>query len=125
LWLLQLWLEIVILIFIVSIAIIIYSVIWNFIYYYRDEIYITKLVWGSNTFIYGPFVLQWMIYSLVAFLLNVVIFVLLIKNLNIIFWDLYTLSISVALLILEVLVFLLIWWISWYFSSKKYLKMKM
>ena len=41
---LQLGLYGIIVIFLVSIAIIVYSIIGNFIYYYKDEIYITKLV---------------------------------------------------------------------------------
>lgn len=41
---LEIGLYIVIAIFFVSISVIIYSVIGNFIYYYRDEIYITQLV---------------------------------------------------------------------------------
>ena len=121
---LQLWLTIVIVIFIISIAIIIYSVIWNFIYYYRDEIYITKLVWGSNMFIYGPFVLQWMMYSFVAFALNMIVFIILLKNLNVLFGHLYSFSFSPIILLGEMLWFILIGWISWFFSSKKYLKQK-
>ena len=41
---LQIGLYIIIITFIVSIAVIVYSIIGNFIYYYRDEIYITRLV---------------------------------------------------------------------------------
>lgn len=119
---LQTWLNVVILVFIVSIAIIIYSVIWNFIYYYRDEIYITKLVWWSNVFIYWPFVLQWMMYSLIAFALNVVILYFLIRNMNSMFSYLYTFDFSITLIIFELILFLSIGWISWYFSSRKYLK---
>jgi cell division protein FtsX len=118
------WLWIIILVFVVSIAIIIYSVIWNFVYYYRDEIYITKLVWGSNTFIYWPFVLQWMMYSFTAFVLNTIIFILLLKNLNALFWDIYSFSLPIMTLFLEMLMFMIIWWISWFFSSKKYLRHK-
>lgn len=119
---LQVWLKVVILIFVISIAIIIYSVIGNFIYYYRDEIYITKLVWGSNIFIYWPFVLQWMMYSLIAFVLNVIILIVLMKNMNIMFWYLYTFSFSGILILLELFLFLFIGGISGYFSSRKYLK---
>jgi cell division protein FtsX len=49
---LELGLYIIIIIFMVSISVIIYSIIGNFIYYYRDEIYITRLVGGSKKFIY-------------------------------------------------------------------------
>jgi cell division protein FtsX len=118
------WLWVVILVFVISIAVIIYSVIWNFIYYYRDEIYITKLVWGANTFIYWPFVLQWMMYSFIAFILNTVIFILLLKNLRVLFWDIYSFSLPIGVLFLEMFGFIVIWWISWFFSSRKYLRRK-
>jgi cell division transport system permease protein len=41
---LQIGLYVIIVTFIISIAIIVYSIIGNFIYYYKDEIYITRLV---------------------------------------------------------------------------------
>jgi cell division protein FtsX len=41
---LQIGLYVIIATFLVSIAIIVYSIIGNFIYYYKDEIYITRLV---------------------------------------------------------------------------------
>jgi len=44
LYILQIGLYTIITIFMISISIIIYSIIGNFIYYYRDEIYITRLV---------------------------------------------------------------------------------
>jgi cell division transport system permease protein len=68
------WLYLIIAIFIFAIWIITYSIIWNFIYYYRDEIYITKLVWWSKAFIYWPFSLQWMIYSIIAFFISISVF---------------------------------------------------
>lgn len=119
---LQIWLLVIILVFIVSIAVIVYSVIWNFIYYYRDEIYITKLVWGSNMFIYGPFVLQWIIYSFFAFVLSTIIFSLLLENLDVLFENVYTFSTWFSVLFLEMFMFLFIWWISGFLSSKKYLR---
>ena len=119
---LKFWLNIIIFIFVWSIAIIIYSIIWNFIYYYRDEIYITKLVWGSNIFIYGPFVLQWIIYSFLAFLFNIILFTILLNNLNWIFWHIYNFSFSNLILLLEMFMFMFVGWLSWYFSSKKYLR---
>lgn len=59
---LQVGLYVIIVTFVVSIAVIVYSIIGNFIYYYKDEIYITRLVGGSKLFIYGPFSLQGMMY---------------------------------------------------------------
>ncbi len=41
---LQFGLYVIIGIFLVSISIIVYSIIGNFIYYYKDEIYVTRLV---------------------------------------------------------------------------------
>lgn len=119
---LKFWLNIIIFIFVGSIAIIIYSIIWNFIYYYRDEIYITKLVGWSNVFIYWPFVLQGMIYSFIAFISNIILFTLLLNNLNWLFWHIYAFSFSNLILLFEMIMFILVWWLSWYFSSKKYLR---
>lgn len=119
---LKFWLTIIIFIFVGSIAIITYSIIWNFIYYYRDEIYITKLVWGSNVFIYWPFVLQWMIYSFLAFIFNLILFSILLNNLNTVFWHIYNFTFPNLILLLELIMFMFVWWVSWYFSSKKYLR---
>lgn len=119
---LTLWLYIIISVFILSIFIITYSIIWNFIYYFKDEIYITRLVWWSKKFIYWPFVLQWMIYSFTSFVLSFVIFVVLLRNVNNAFWDFYMFKENYLLLILEVIIFVLVWGISWLLSSRKYLK---
>lgn len=123
---LQVVLYIIIGVFLFSIWIIIYSIIGNFIYYYRDEIYITRLVWWSKMFIYGPFSLQWIIYSVVSFILSMALFLLVIKNANYILpWN-YSLNFllgdSTLIFALEFLVFVLIWWVSGLISSRKYLK---
>ena len=117
---LQLGLYIIITIFLISISIIIYSVIWNFIYYYKDEIYITRLVGGSKEFIYGPFVIQGSIYSFIAFSLSLFIFLVILNNVNTAFSDLYYFHISIPVFLLEMILFVLIWWMAWYLSSKKY-----
>lgn len=119
---LQFWLYVIISIFLVSISIIIYSVIGNFIYYFRDEIYITRLVWWSKDFIYGPFVIQWAIYSFLAFLFSLVIFTIILNNLNTAFWELYYFTFSPIIFSLEMILFVTIWALAWYLSSKKYLK---
>jgi len=119
---LTLWLYIIISVFILSIFIITYSIIWNFIYYFKDEIYITRLVWWSKKFIYWPFVLQWMIYSFASFVLSFIIFVVLLRNVNNAFWDFYMFKENYLLLILEVIIFVLVWGVSWLLSSRKYLK---
>lgn len=119
---LQIGLYAIITIFMISISIIIYSIIGNFIYYYRDEIYITRLVWWSKKFIYGPFVIQWSIYSFLAFLLSFFIFIMILNKLNNSFSELYTFTFQLPIFLIEMIVFVLIWWFAWYLSSKKYLK---
>lgn len=122
LWILTYWLYIIIGVFLLSIFVITYSIIWNFIYYFKDEIYITRLVWGSKKFIYGPFILQWMIYSFTSFVLSFFIFLFILSSINNAFWDLYMFQANYAILLLELCIFVLVWGVSWLFSSKKYLK---
>jgi len=119
-------LYIMIILFLLSIWIIIYSIIWNFVFYYRDEIYITRLVWGSKIFIYWPFSFQGIIYAFTSFLTWMWVFYLgvqftnfLLKesfNFTYLLWD-YPL-----LFLLELLVLVFIGWISGLISSRKYLK---
>lgn len=109
-------------IFIFSISVIMYSVISNFIYYYRDEIYITKLVWWSNIFIYGPFVIQGIIYSTISFALSIISLYVLVNYLKISFWEYYDFSIDNYIFLVEFFVFLLVWAISWFFSSRRHLR---
>ncbi len=122
---LRLGLYAIISIFLLSISVIVYSIIWNFIYYYKDEIYVTKLVWWNNLFIYWPFSLQWIIYSIVSFFFSAFFFILLLNNINYLFpsdWALDFLFNNIYFNFwIEILLFSLIWWISWYFSSKKYI----
>lgn len=126
LWILQVGLYIIIWIFLFSIAIIIYSIIWNFIYYYRNEIYITRLVGGSKFFIYGPFSLQGAIYSVIAFLVSSALFLFLLKSIEIIFNMSFSeggfLSQLPMVLFIELLVCIGIWGLSGLLSSRKYLK---
>jgi cell division transport system permease protein len=53
---------------------IVYNTIRLAIFVYRDEISVMKLVGASNMFIRGPFVVESILYSVVATLLTVVIF---------------------------------------------------
>lgn len=123
---LQIGLYVIIAVFLISIAIIIYSIIWNFIYYYRDEIYITRLVWWNRFFIHGPFSLQGMIYSGISFILSISIFLILLKNVQLIFSISYVSNFSssqiFSILFLELLLFMFVWGLSWFLSSRKYLK---
>ncbi len=121
------WLYIIIAIFIFAIWIITYSIIGNFIYYYRDEIYITKLVWWSKIFIYWPFSFQGILYSIIAFFISLSIFYLFIEYwITLIFWTEYSLDFvftnAEIIFPIQLLLFILIWGLSWYFSSKKYIK---
>ena len=118
----QIGLYIIIAIFLISIAIIVYSIIGNFIYYYRDEIYITRLVWGARQFIYGPFALQWMIYTATAYICSVSSFLFVLHTINTAFGEVYSFSLHPLILMIEALLFICIGGISGYSSSKKYLK---
>ena len=125
---LQIGLYVVIVTFIISIAIIVYSIIWNFIYYYRDEIYITRLVWGSKLFLSGPFTLQAMMYVGISFVFSTLLFLLLIANISFILdltgiQDVYPGNIGIVM-ILQALLFLAVWALSWFFSSQKYITKK-
>lgn len=120
---LKVWLQWIIIIFFISIAIITYSVIWNFIFYFKNEIYITRLVWGSRLFIYWPFILQWIIYTVISFLVSLLIFSILLKNLSILFSsykDFFIISNNT--IFIQLIIFIFVWALSWYLSSKKYLK---
>lgn len=68
--------------FIFSVFIIIYNSIGNFVFFYRDEIKIIRLVGGENRFIYGPFSIQGFLYTLAAYILGTSIFIYLVKNIN-------------------------------------------
>lgn len=52
--------------FLFSVFVVIFHSIGNAVYFFREEIRITQLVGGQRRYIYGPFVLQGMIYTLCA-----------------------------------------------------------
>lgn len=123
---LKIALYIIIWVFLLSIFVITYSIIGNFIYHYRDEIYITRLVWGGNAFIYMPFVFQWMIYAGLGFVASTNTFLFLINNLGVIFDQKmikdYILNHDLTLiLLLQFCLFLMIGALSSYLSSRKYI----
>lgn len=123
---LQLGLYFIIAIFLISIFVIVYSIISNFIFYYRDEIYITKLVGWSNSFIYWPFSLQGVIYVIISFVFSMSLFILMLNNINFLFSsfsykDFIYNNTSLNVFTIEFLIFSFIWAISWFFSSKKYI----
>lgn len=121
----QAGLYLIILVFVISISVIMYSIIWNFIYYFKDEISITRLVWWSKNFIYWPFILQWMIYSFISFVFSIISFWFVINNSKVLFWEDYWIKSlftnSDEIFLLELVVFLFIWGASWFLSSRKYI----
>ncbi|MCP4523579.1 MAG: hypothetical protein GY828_05155 [Candidatus Gracilibacteria bacterium] len=119
---LSLGLYVIIGVFLLSIFIITYSIIGNFIYYFKDEIYITRLVGGSKKFIYGPFVLQGAFYSFVSFVFSFSIFMLVLSNVNNVFGDIYMFHADYLILQIEMIVFIAVGALSGLFSSKKYIK---
>lgn len=68
--------------FIFAVFIIIYNSIGNFVFFYRDEIKIIRLVGGENIFIYGPFAIQGLLYTGLAYVIGTSIFSLLVRNIN-------------------------------------------
>lgn len=123
----RIWLYSMIAIFNISIFLIIYSVIWNFVYYYRDEIHITRLVWWDSRFIYWPFSVQWWVYWFIA---TIVWFVLFLYFVDVVWYLSSWLSINyesitsinyIKIFLFELLIFVFTWILSWFFSSKKYL----
>lgn len=123
---LQSGLYVMIFIFVASIFVIVHSVISNFVYYYRDEIHITKLVWGDKKFIYGPFSIQWGIYAMSSTIFSFVLFVFILNNLGYLFAETHTYENLLSILnlphlfIIELFTFTLLWALSGYFSSRKY-----
>lgn len=124
---LKLALYIIIGVFLLSIFVITYSIIGNFIYHYRDEIYITKLVWGSNSFIYGPFVFQGIIYSIIWFFISTNVFLVVVNNISVIFDKSkvkeYIINADLNyILLLQLAIFILTGALSSFLSSRKYIK---
>jgi cell division transport system permease protein len=124
---LKLALYIIIWVFVAAIFVITYSIIGNFIYHYRDEIYITRLVGWSNGFIYGPFVIQGMIYAFLGFFLSTNIFLFWAKNISFIFnkeqiQNLVFNNYLIEVLFFQFLLFLALWWLSAYVSTRRYMK---
>lgn len=60
--------------FVFTVSIVIYMVIHNFVFFLQDEVRIIELVGGRPSFIYGPFILQGLIYASLATCLSICIF---------------------------------------------------
>lgn len=123
---LQVGLYIIIVIFLVSILVIVYSIIGNFIFYYRDEIYITRLVWGSKFFIYGPFSLQGILYCALAFIISTSFFLFFVTNVQYLLAPTLSgalLEKNIYIILLgEALLFMMVGGLWGYLSSRRYLK---
>ncbi len=61
--------------FVFTVAIVIYMVIHNFIFFLQDEVRIIELVGGRASFIYGPFILQWILYAMIASCIAIITFI--------------------------------------------------
>ena len=72
---LQIAVYILLALFVFTVAIVIYMVIHNFVFFLQDEIRIIELVGGRPSFIYGPFVIQGIIYASIATTLATMAFV--------------------------------------------------
>ncbi len=126
----QYWIYSIIWFFIFSVFIIIYNIVWNFVFFYREEIKITKLVWWDNVFVYWPFSLQWVIYTLIASFLSIVIFIYLIKTINIYLIDDFPkfinnfLFLNYRYFLIEIWVISIVWAISWFLSSVRFINAK-
>lgn len=60
--------------FVFTVSIVIYMVIHNFVFFLQDEVRIIELVGGRPSFIYGPFILQWLIYASIATCVSILTF---------------------------------------------------
>jgi len=52
--------------FLFTVFVVVYTVISNTIFFLRDEMAIIELVWGKGYFIYGPLVIQGLLYTLIS-----------------------------------------------------------
>jgi cell division protein FtsX len=60
--------------FVFTVFVVVYTIISNTIFFLRDEMSIIELVGGKSYFIYGPLVIQGMIYTFSATLLALALF---------------------------------------------------
>jgi cell division protein FtsX len=126
----KIWIYSIIVFFMFSVFIIIYNTIWNFVFFYKDEIKITKLVWWDNFFIYWPFSIQWIIYTFLSSFISILIFVYIIKTVNIYLIDDFPKFINLFLLknspyfFYQMILLMFIWAIRWFISSQKFIKGK-
>lgn len=68
-----------------SVFLLVYAIIGNFVFFFREELRIAELVGATRTFIYGPFIIQGMLYAFVAGVISIGAFVLALRFANISF----------------------------------------
>jgi cell division protein FtsX len=112
--------------FIFTVFFIVYSIIGNFVFYYRDEIKITKLVGGDNIYVYGPFSIQGFLYTTIAGICSLGLFLYILWNLPFsLFDDSQFVSVffadSVSYFMIEIGGLALIGLLSGYFSSIRFI----
>lgn len=121
----RVWVFAIIVFFVFTVFLVVYSIIWNFVFYYRDEIKITKLVWGNNAFVYGPFSLQGALYTSIASLASLLIFVYLMQILStplfddpMFVWNF--LAFTMMYFVIEIIGMFFIGLLSWFLSSIRF-----
>lgn len=72
--LLEYWVYALLVLFIFTVFVVVYTVISNTIFFLRDEMSIIELVGGRSYFIYGPLVIQWLFYTSIASVLAAWVF---------------------------------------------------
>lgn len=113
--------------FLFAVFVIIYNSIGNFVFFYRDEIKIIRLVGGDNIFVYGPFSIQGFLYTLAAYGIGTSVFVYLVKNINFslitdfpLFIDRFFAQFG-GILMIEFVVIVLVGTLSGFLSSRRFI----
>jgi cell division transport system permease protein len=93
--------------FFFTVAVIIYTVIGNSIFYHKNEIEVISLVWGKPSFIYGPFLFQGAFYAFFSMILVtlLILFLRSIVRIEILSWPLMSLGTTVQNLLPHTLLY--------------------
>ena len=128
--LVEYWVYALLALFLFTVAVIIYTVIGNSIFFHKQEIEIIQLVWGRSSFIYGPFLLQWAIYGISAAILSglFVMFISRVLPVEFVSWPLASLHTEMDLrfprvLLWESMAFFTVWLLSALFALRRYMKL--
>lgn len=116
--------------FIFAVFIIIYNSIGNFVFFYRDEIKIIRLVGWENLFIYWPFAIQGVLYTGLAYTIGTTVFSLLVRGINFslitdfpVFIDRFF-TLYAQTFLLEFVIVLLVGLLSGFLSSRRFISKK-